>query len=111
MKKKFLIVLIALGFLITTIPSVITIPFRVNYSNEQVESSFWYYGNKITIIRDNYGVPHIYAGTKEGLGFGCGYAMAQDRLWQADLFRRQGYGSLAEFGLAHTAFLSFYQGF
>ncbi|MFX1240672.1 MAG: penicillin acylase family protein [Promethearchaeota archaeon] len=55
---------------------------------------------KITIIRDNYGVPHVFASTKEGLAFGCGYAMAQDRLWQADLYRRQGYGSLAEFGLA-----------
>ncbi|MFX0082547.1 MAG: penicillin acylase family protein [Candidatus Hodarchaeota archaeon] len=51
---------------------------------------------KITIIRDNYGVPHIYARTKEGLAFGCGYAMAQDRLWQADLYRRIAFGSLAE---------------
>jgi penicillin amidase len=55
---------------------------------------------KVTIIRDNYGVPHVFANTKEGLGFGAGYAMAQDRLWQADLYRRQGYGSLAELGLA-----------
>jgi penicillin amidase len=53
-----------------------------------------------TIIRDNYGVPHIFADTKEGLGFGAGYAMAQDRLWQADLFRRGAEGRLAEFGLA-----------
>jgi len=56
--------------------------------------------NKITIIRDDYGVPHIFANTKEGLAFGCGYAMAQDRLWQADLYRKQAFGSLAEFGLA-----------
>ena len=54
----------------------------------------------VTIIRDNYGVPHIFANTKEELAFGCGYAMAQDRLWQADLYRRQGFGSLAELGLA-----------
>jgi penicillin amidase len=54
----------------------------------------------IRIIRDNYGVPHIFANTKEGLAFGAGYAMAQDRLWQADLYRRQSFGSLAEFGFA-----------
>ncbi len=54
----------------------------------------------IFIVRDNYGVPHVFSNTKEGLGFGCGYAMAQDRLWQADLYRRQAFGSLAEFGLA-----------
>jgi penicillin G amidase len=54
----------------------------------------------VTIVRDDYGVPHIFSDTKEGLAYGCGYAMAQDRLWQADLFRRQAFGSLAEFGLA-----------
>jgi penicillin amidase len=95
-----LIVLIALGILIATIPSLLAIPLIINSSNGEVESSFWYYGNKITIIRDNYGVPHVFASTKEGLAYGCGYAMAQDRLWQADLYRKQGYGSLAEFGLA-----------
>jgi len=53
-----------------------------------------------TIIRDNYGVPHIFANTTEGLGFGAGYAMAQDRLWQADVLRRASTGRLAEFSLA-----------
>ena len=57
-------------------------------------------GTLVTIIRDNYGVPHIFSETKEGLAFGAGYAMAQDRLWQADLYRRSAFGSLAEFGLA-----------
>ncbi|MFC1911515.1 penicillin acylase family protein [Chloroflexota bacterium] len=52
-----------------------------------------------TIIRDNYGVPHIFADTKEGLGFGAGYALAQDRLWQADVLRRAATGRLAELGL------------
>jgi penicillin amidase len=54
----------------------------------------------VTIIRDNYGVPHVFASTREGLAYGAGYAVAQDRLWQADLFRRQATGRLAEFGLA-----------
>lgn len=57
-------------------------------------------GTEILIIRDDYGVPHVFADTKEGLAFGTGYAIAQDRLWQADLYRRQSFGSLAEFGLA-----------
>ncbi len=56
--------------------------------------------NKVSIVRDEYGVPHILASTKPGLAFGAGYAMAQDRLWQADLYRRQASGRLAEFGLA-----------
>jgi penicillin amidase len=44
-------------------------------------------------------VPHIFADTTEGLGFGAGYAMAQDRLWQADVMRRSAEGRLAEYGL------------
>ncbi len=55
---------------------------------------------RCTIIRDAYGVPHVFAETKEDLAFGAGYAMAQDRLWQADTFRRLPAGRLAELGLA-----------
>ncbi|MHA1479197.1 MAG: penicillin acylase family protein, partial [Promethearchaeota archaeon] len=56
--------------------------------------------SEILIIRDDYGVPHIFADTKEGLAFGMGYAVGEDRLWQTDLYRRSSFGSLAEFGLA-----------
>jgi len=55
---------------------------------------------RATIIRDDYGVPHVFADTKVDLAFGAGYAMAQDRLWQADVLRRAATGRLAEFGLA-----------
>jgi penicillin amidase len=55
---------------------------------------------RATIIRDDYGVPHVFADTKADLAFGAGYAMAQDRLWQADVLRRAAKGRLAEFGLA-----------
>ena len=53
----------------------------------------------VLIVRDDYGVPHVFSNTKEGLAFGAGYAMAQDRLWQADVYRRAAFGSLAELGL------------
>ena len=59
--------------------------------------------NNVSIVRDNFGVPHVFSNTKEGLAYGAGYAIAQDRLWQADLLRRQSFGSLAEFGLATIA--------
>ena len=48
------------------------------------------------IVRDRYGVPHIYARTAHDLFFLQGYATAQDRLFQLDLFRRTGRGRLAE---------------
>ena len=48
------------------------------------------------IVRDNYGVPHIYADSLEGLFFGYGYATAQDRLYQMEMFRRTYWGRLSE---------------
>lgn len=48
------------------------------------------------IARDPYGVPHIYASTAHDLFFLQGYATAQDRLFQLDLFRRTGRGRLSE---------------
>src|SRR5260370_16335545 len=53
-------------------------------------------GEQVTIYRDERGVPHIFADTNYGLFVGFGYAVAQDRLWQLELFRRAAYGRLAE---------------
>ena len=50
----------------------------------------------VTVIRDEWGVPHIYAETQADLFFAQGFVAAQDRLWQMDLWRRIGEGKLAE---------------
>ena len=50
----------------------------------------------ITVYRDQYGIPHIYAKNEEDLYRAVGYVMAQDRLWQMDLMRRATTGRLAE---------------
>ncbi len=50
----------------------------------------------LDILRDRHGIPHIYAETTADLFYGLGLAMAQDRLWQMDIFRRRGLGRLAE---------------
>ncbi|HXR99014.1 MAG TPA: penicillin acylase family protein, partial [Pyrinomonadaceae bacterium] len=52
--------------------------------------------NRITIRRDERGIPYVEAQNDEDLFFGQGYATAQDRLWQLDLFRRTARGELAE---------------
>jgi penicillin amidase len=51
---------------------------------------------KVTIQRDNFGIPHISADSHDDLWFGFGLAMAQDRLFQLDYLRRKGLGRLAE---------------
>lgn len=51
---------------------------------------------KADIVRDNFGVPHVYSDSLEGLFFGFGYATAQDRLFQIEMFRRTFWGRLSE---------------
>jgi penicillin G amidase len=56
-----------------------------------------YDGQDVRIVRTaGYGIPHVYSDDLGALFFGSGYAMAQDRLWQAEIFRRSGAGTLAE---------------
>jgi penicillin amidase len=50
----------------------------------------------VEILRDRWGVPHIYAKTQHDLFFAQGYITALDRLFQIDLWRRSGTGKLAE---------------
>ena len=51
---------------------------------------------QVEILRDRWGVPHIYAATLHDLFFAQGYSAALDRLFQIDLWRRAGTGKLAE---------------
>src|SRR5207237_419961 len=51
---------------------------------------------RVEVLRDSYGVPHIYAKTVHDLFYMQGYVTAQDRLFQMDLYRRAGSGRLAE---------------
>lgn len=53
-------------------------------------------GDTVTILRDSFGVPHVYASTVRGLFYGNGYAVAQDRLWQMERYRHSAHGRLAE---------------
>ncbi len=50
----------------------------------------------VEILRDRWGVPHVYAQNSDDLFFANGYMNARDRLFQIDLWRRVGTGKLAE---------------
>ena len=50
----------------------------------------------VRVIRDTWGIPHIYASSEEDLFFAQGYVAAQDRLWQMEMWRRAAEGRLAE---------------
>ena len=53
-------------------------------------------GAPVEILRDEWGVPHVFAKSTADAAFGLGYCHAQDRLWQMELNRRVGSGRLAE---------------
>src|SRR5215467_13615597 len=50
----------------------------------------------VEILRDRWGVPHIYAKNSDDLFYAQGWITAKDRLFQIDLWRRIGTGKLAE---------------
>ncbi|HEX4951657.1 MAG TPA: penicillin acylase family protein [Blastocatellia bacterium] len=50
----------------------------------------------VRVLRDEWGIAHIYAETQDDLFFAQGFVAAQDRLWQLDIWRRTGEGKLAE---------------
>lgn len=49
----------------------------------------------VKVIRDEMGIPHIYASSVEDLFFAEGYVHAQDRFWQMDFWRHVGAGELS----------------
>ncbi len=50
----------------------------------------------VEILRDRWGIAHIYARTEHDLFFAQGFNAARDRLFQLELWRRQATGTMAE---------------
>ncbi len=50
----------------------------------------------VEVIRDRWGVPHIYAKNEHDLFMAQGFVQAQDRLWQMEVNRRMAAGRLSE---------------
>ncbi|OCA87195.1 penicillin acylase family protein [Pseudobacillus wudalianchiensis] len=82
MKKKWLMVIMMVFVL------VLPQNFALAKDQKKVEN--------VTIIRDSYGVPHLYAKNKKDLYKAYGYVMAQDRLFQLEMFRRGNEGTVSE---------------
>ena len=56
----------------------------------------------VEVLRDRFGVPHIYAASERDALFGQGFVHAQDRLFQMEVMRRAGAGRLSEIAGAAT---------
>ena len=51
---------------------------------------------KVEILRDEFGVPHIFAATAAGAAYATGYAQAEDRLEELLRNYRKAEGSMSE---------------
>src|ERR1700744_3375882 len=50
----------------------------------------------VEIVKDQWGISHIYAKNESDLFFAQGYNVARDRLFQLEIWRRQATGTVAE---------------
>jgi penicillin amidase len=64
----------------------------------QLDGTILAFGLKepVEVLRDRWGIPHIYAKNTQDLFFAQGFVVAQDRMWQIEMWRRNGEGRLAE---------------
>lgn len=91
--KKVLLVLILIFFIAIAGYQIVKYQHAPNYSGTiempglQAEAEVYF---------DNFGVPHIYAGNEADAYKALGYIHAQDRLFQMEMMRRVGSGTLAE---------------
>lgn len=49
------------------------------------------------MVRDDFGVPHIYGNSRDNVIFGAGYVGAEDRLFFMDVLRHAGRARLSSF--------------
>lgn len=85
-----LLALLALGLIVTTQPGRAAQPAAAATLQAAGLSQ------PVDIVRDRWGLNHIYAQNEHDLFFAQGYAAARDRLFQFEVWRRQATGTVAE---------------
>jgi len=84
--------LIVFGLAFLTMAGAVAAQNPVGTMTEKVQLE----GQPVKIARDAYGVPRIFAASLQSLFAGDGYAVAEDRAWQLEIYRLDAEGRLAE---------------
>ena len=90
-----ILVLLVLLILVGSMAGIGGFSYLIRRSDSAIDGTVVVEGvsQPVEIIRDTYGIPHIFAQNRVDLAFAFGYAEAQDRLWQirsaAPLWQRQ----------------------
>jgi penicillin G amidase len=99
--KNFVILLLVLVLLLV---GFVTYNVRQSFPVENGAIALSGLKAEVTVQRDQWGVPHIYAANSHDLFMAQGYIHAQDRFWQMDFWRHIGSGRLSEmFGSSQIA--------
>ncbi len=96
MSRKKIVGIVILNALIITMFSGLLVLKNMYPDGPQVWLDVPGLIGEVYVYKDDYGVPHIYADNITDLYFAQGYIQAEDRLFQMDLMRRAGRGTLAE---------------
>jgi len=102
MKKAVTALGIAVPCLLAGIFLFFLFSFNSSRPQEKGNAIFSGLASNVKVIRDKWGVPHIFAENDKDLFFAVGYVQAQDRMWQMELLRRVGFGRLSEVFGAQT---------
>ncbi|MBE9211704.1 penicillin acylase family protein [Plectonema cf. radiosum LEGE 06105] len=82
--------------LIITLVGLTTYTFRKSFPQENGTIAIRGLENQVKVLRDEWGIPQIYATSSHDLFLAQGYVHAQDRFWQMDFWRHIGAGRLSE---------------
>ena len=80
------------ALLLTLLATVVQVHAQTPAASTQIAGL----SQPVEIIRDRWGINHIYAQNEGDLFFAQGYAAAKDRLFQFEVWRRQATGTVAE---------------
>jgi penicillin amidase len=97
-KLKRVLLYLGIGILGISVLASCVLVYFVNKAQPRYNGNVSIKGleNSVEILRDKYGIPHIYASNEHDLFMAQGYVHAQDRLWQMEMYRRMGSGRLSE---------------
>ena len=98
MKRQFATVALAFALLLllSHTPSLVTAEQKTDAQSSPRTLTLAGLRDRVTVRRDERGIPYIEAKNDGDLYFAQGYVTASDRLWQMDLMRRNERGELAE---------------
>src|SRR5258708_28811613 len=98
MKRQFATVALSFALLLLLSDSPAKVAAEQSTSDQASAKTLAVAGlrDRVTVRRDERGIPYIEAKNDADLYFAQGYVTASDRLWQMDLMRRNERGELAE---------------